>query len=174
MRSVWLARGFEGRCFEEFWSKNLSILKTLQDSSKVNLVSAEYDMAQALNDALLEAETKFANVMIVSDTIMFDTIWCNILLTKYGFKGLSWTRAGKYRCGYELDSYTLGSLGFPPDVEWSEYVAAMKLHIDPIFADIVVNHDHNPENDAMSILVKFIRVVNYNLQKQAQVKSASL
>jgi len=125
-------------------------------------------MAKALNNALLEAETKYDTVVIIVDNISFDTTWCNMLLMKHGFNNLSYTRANKYRWGYELDSYTLGSFGFSPEVEWSEYVNAMKLHIDPIFPNIEIIHDHNPENDAMSILVKFIRVVNYNLQKKVE------
>lgn len=165
MRTLWLSKNFEQRCFEEFWSKHLDIFGMLQDETKVNLVADEYSMAQALNNALLEAESMYDNLMIVCDTIMFDTTWCNLLLMKHGFKGLSWSRSGKYRWGYELDSYTLGSLGFTPEVDWKDYSKAIETNIDVIFPDIQINHDHNPENDAMSILVKFIRVVNYNEKK---------
>lgn len=161
MRAVWAANKFESRCFEEFWSNNLGMLAVLQDPTKVNLVSEEAEMAAALNKALEEAENMYNNLMLVFDNVTFDASWCNILLTKYGYVGLSYTRAGKYRWGYELDSFTYGALGLSPEVEWAVYSTAIELKINVIFSDIKIVHDHNPENDAMSILVKFIRVVNY-------------
>lgn len=162
IRQKWEAADFEMRCFDDFWCKHLDILQKLQDPTQVILVETESEMAFALNQALARVEARYDRIGILSDTLSFDTTWCNMLLLQHGFEPLSSTRNGKgYVSGYEVDSYVMGCLGLTPDTPWTTYSTEFDQTIGKVFPELEGIHDHHPENDAKSILVKYIRALNY-------------
>lgn len=153
----WKERGYEQRCFDTFWSKNLETLKYLQDGSKVKLVQTEKEMVDALQQALLDAEKKYGKVSPVTNTIAFDLSRCSQLLEKYGYHTLQFSRSGRMQRGYEINSFTMGAVGITPFDSRSKQ--AEKTALIPKVIKVV--HDHNPENDAHYILLTFFNVVKY-------------
>ena len=143
----WETKGFEKRCYEEFWSKHLSVLDALQSSGNAKERYAEDAFPHSVNEIFVEAETLFDKVILLTDTIHFDTVWISILLDKAGYPPLNFKRNGKYNGGgIEVDSYKMGVYRVEPKGErpWEK---------DPLFLKHFVElHDHDPENDAKSIL----------------------
>jgi len=111
---IWRQRGWEMRCYTEFWSKNLCTLEMLQDPSRVNLTDNPEDIPKFINNRLLHAEAEYPNLNIITDTVAFDTVFVSLLLLSSGYRELSASRDGKYRWGYEIDSYALGAMRCTP------------------------------------------------------------
>lgn len=105
----WKQRGWEQRCYTEFWSKNLPVLD-LMTQETTNFAN-EHAMIKALNDFLHEQQTR-GEFSVGFDTVAFDSAWINFLLQKYGHAEITKNRDGTgYRSVFELDSYRFGALG---------------------------------------------------------------
>lgn len=155
----WLEKNYEQRCFDEFWSKNLHILDKLQDPDQVQLVSTEKEFATRINVLLEEAESRYQDTWIVIDCPLFDPVFVSELLMKYGFMPINYTRAGRYRSSWEIDSYCAGKAGCAPE-DWRSTEAFKKSALQPLYIE-KVEHDHHPENDAKSILVTALAARKY-------------
>lgn len=164
-RAVWADRGWEMRCFDEFWVKNLPMLNQLNDS-------AEYldqaSLATAFNDALTTIERKHrvkhgannrsSGVGYVVNTIHFDPVFLNSMLGDARQQMMRYWRDGQYGIDtWELRTYIRGLLRVPP------HKLSYKLHEKPArdkiiaLADKFVEHDHHPANDALHILLCFVK-----------------
>lgn len=161
MREIWLEKGYEMRCFDEFWSKHIDILFQLFDQIEFCAIDI---MGSELNSIMKRAEQQFSSLTIITDTVAFDTVHVDNILTSSGCNPLNNSRSGQYQSGIEVDSLAMGALGLPCDAPWSEYQDAYDKKIKdiiPIYAD----HDHQPKNDAKSILLKFLKTQKYLRQK---------
>lgn len=156
----WVHRGYEERCLREFWQDKLDTLRALQDPKLVNLVNSEEDLANALNKALSDAEAMYGRVTILVNTIAFDTVLTSVMLMKYGFPGLQYSRKGAMQRGVELNSYSSGSLLLLPTDSRSDQGLSLKKKIAPVPKSVVV-HDHDPKNDAHSILLTYFNTLKY-------------
>lgn len=148
---VWSERGYEARCFDEFWSKNLEVLEYLQACrEKTN----QDTVITRFNEFLGQVE-KEGPYSIISDTLFFDTVWLDYHLRSCGFAGLSRKRDGTgWISGYELDSLRFGrtqaALG-----DWSaleEKCSALPWRFPSN------SSPHDPEFDAIDIFQKFAQV----------------
>lgn len=153
-RDVWVSRGYEKRCYDEFWSKNTDILEMLQDDRKIKLYESEKGMIIAFQRALKEADEIFKKVTIVTDTTTFDTVWLSRYLTSHGFYGLGYYQnTGQFRGGcIDSSSYKRGVYRVNPSGKVDRY-----WEQDPTYLSIYENvHDHHPEHDATEILTDLL------------------
>jgi len=167
--AVWAERGWEQRCFDEFWGKpdNLVVLdKINQEPTHFS----ERSFAQAFLDMLTEVETQCARAPVIDpttyqivdagsrmcywfDTIHFDPVWCNQLLSVLKARAMNYYRNGRYGVDTkELDSYMSGLVRVPTNIlDW-------RTHLSPLYSSLraianqFVEHDHNPINDAKHIV----------------------
>jgi hypothetical protein len=155
----WDNQGYEEDCWNFFWSNHPNILDKLQDPNQIHLVSTRRQLVSWVNAVLKTCEEMYQDTIIVTDTITFDTVFLGSELLKFGFQPLNHTREGKYRTGggVEVDSFISGIFG---QLSWSELKEKTDEHLTPIFGN-VVEHDHHPENDAKSILLKYLSAVIY-------------
>jgi len=164
IRKFWKFNGYEMRCFDEFWSKNIDTFISIQHIARSNVIDCESmsNVIHVFNEELKKIEAKYSQLNIITDTTMFDTVWLNHLLLEHGYAPLNYDRSGKkYRWGYETDSYALGALGCTPEDDWKKYDDLLKEKIDSICPEITAEHDHIPKNDAKSILIRFLKTMKY-------------
>jgi hypothetical protein len=154
IKALWERMGWEVFTYEDFWSKNMSTLKLLQDHEIGKLYLTEHAMVADLDSALTLAESMYPDgLSVTSDTTCFDTVKLCNLLEKHGFQNLGYTREGKYRGRAthvgSLSRGAYGLSGLSTEKPWED---------DPIYLGYFscvaerIPHDHNPENDAASIL----------------------
>ena len=152
----WNQRGWESRCWQEFWSKNEETLNLLQMQADCDNAD---DMAARINDALKSVESAFEKYTVVTDTLAFDIPWINALLYSNTYAGLGYRRDGSYNRGIgglEVDSYLMGIYGL--DLTDLSQAKEKPWLSDPYYvADAGARppHDHDPENDAKNILYQF-------------------
>jgi hypothetical protein len=161
---LWATNKYEERCYLQFWSKNLALLDELQERANPGY-KTQADVAKALQALLADIEGRYAavgGVHYVFDTINFDPMWINWLLTANHNPSLIYHRDGEYGAKtYHVSSYIAGLLGI--DVArvkdereaarlagfWAALEKRLPYHID-------TKHDHKPENDATVIAAKFL------------------
>lgn len=155
----WKDQEYEEDCWNFFWSNHSNILDKLQDPNHIQLVSTRRQLVAWFNAILKMCEEMYEDTIILTDTTTFDTVVLGFELLKFGFQPLNHTREGKYRTGggVEVDSFISGIFGL---LDWRAMKAKTDEHLTPIFGN-VVEHDHHPENDAKSILVKYLSAVIY-------------
>ena len=172
----WKQLGYEKRCFDEFWSKHLDILRRLSNQAQYD---AERYIFYQLNKLLerletvgigrpaeeengLRAEKKGLKFSLVFDTVAYDTTWLNHRLQKYGYAQLTAKRDGSgYRSCYELDSFRLGLARLRPDASWEQRKAA-KVQSN----HRIEGQDHDPQVDAHNIFVDFMAALAHCGEKE--------
>lgn len=162
---IWRRKGFEIRCFTEFWHTRgkeslLETLSLLQTGD--NVVKSEAELAMRINRVIKNAEDHWDNnLQIITNTTAYDTCWIHKLLVEHSFQPLDTTRSGTHRWSYDVDSFALGSVGETPDtVIWRKLETFLKcmMHL-PV--DTAV-HDHHPANDAKAIFAQFESIELFN------------
>lgn len=178
-RQFWIDSGFEMRCFNEFWSKNIDVLNTLMEKANIfpqeersrlagtfspsrgfKLETAE--LAFQYNKALQEIEEKAHQSVLVFDTVTFDSAWLNYLLISHGYPSLSFTRALKYRWAYEIDSFIAGLL-------WFNFITGNWGAFDRLKKKVMLmlphlgetKNSHSPDEDAENIVATCLRALAY-------------
>lgn len=171
-RTLWETSGYEMRCFDDFWSKNLTVLNALQaqDALKEPMFTgprAERQMARRINDLLAEVEKSTEEFSIVFDTTAFDSVWVDSLLTRYGFPSLLYHRDGKYHFDstFDSDSYIRGVSGALPHLGRKRKRELKKSVMDGFVKE---EGDHDPEVDAANILNEFFHVIKKQEQHQKE------
>lgn len=160
-RQFWLDNNYDMDCFNEFWSKNIDVLNNLMINAHY---SDEGELSGKLNNYLENIENINHNRrMLVFDTITFDSVHLDNLLKKSGYKGLSFTRSGKYTSSMELDSYTYGVLGLDMlNDTWQQFKKLKSRLLDKRLPSLgITSNNHFPDDDAENILVSFLRAVDY-------------
>ena len=172
---LWKLRSYDQNCFQEFWSKNLHILDSLQDPTKVKLYN-RLNFDRKLNKALQQHEELYEKTLLVTDTTNYDTVCIGHLLSQEGYRALNYTRAGKHRSGVHLKSYLAGLAGVSDPSDSQTIKEFKETFIKPFILE-QVEHDHNPANDAHNILLTYVGALYYaecldtvetNLSKRAR------
>lgn len=158
IREKWSEKSFSLKTYDEFWSKNIDVL--IQSQKTPEKFRFEAQMANAFNSILEYAESRFSDLIIVSDTIAFDTTHVNNILAVQSHQPLNYSRKGEYRSGVEVDSFAFGALGLPIGTPWSEYINQFNQKIYNTIA-IYSDHDHQAKNDAKHILLTFLKTQKY-------------
>ena len=146
---------YEPRCFKEFWSKHLDVLEALQQHPTAK---KQEQLAKQLSDFLKDQEED-GPFSLLFDTVLFDSVWLDTLLRRNGFAGLAMNRDFTgWRSAFELDSYRFGATGTPLG-NWIEL--STRCDANPRIAlqgaDLM---PHNPQDDALGIVVDLARVMN--------------
>jgi len=160
----WKEKGYEERCWDEFWSKNENILDLLQDPIRILQYDSRELVALWINNTLMVCERMYEKTIVVTDTTLFDTVCVGSELKRYNFIPLNFTRKGEYRSGVEVDSYIAGLFKISDPCDWKLMGDVNQKYIDPLLLG-KVEHDHHPENDAKSILLKYLAAISYAKQK---------
>lgn len=117
-RDLWAVRGYEQRCYDEFWHKNEALLDATQTMQKpddvdfYNAAMSRRELAEKLDSVVKWIETSWSDVSYASDTVTYDIVWLLALLQEHGYDSLSHDREGAFRHGgFHVGSYELGFLG---------------------------------------------------------------
>lgn len=169
--SFWAVNDFESRCWVEFWSKNQAILDLLQDPTKVSMVGKRAEVAAWIDETLKKCEEMYERTVIVTDTTLFDTVCVGSELVRFDYIPLNFNRDGSYRGagGIEVDSFISGLFGVDDASDWRTLVDFTQKYIDPLLLG-QVKHDHHPENDAKSILLKYLAAVAYSKNNRKRLR----
>lgn len=162
----WKQRGFEERCWNEFWSTRTAILDFVQDPHNIELVSDRHEMADEINAILAQAEEMYEKTVIVTDTTTFDTVFVGSELVKYGHESIKYTRSKRYRGGVEVDSYIHGCAEITDPTNWEEERAFVDNVITPLMLE-EPNHNHDPKNDARAILCRYLAAIASSKRSRA-------
>lgn len=143
---------FEKRCYDEFWVKNLDILKRIQKEAKP--AKAEWERFVDFLNAL---EKEHSKIKILSDNPAYDIEAIDWHLDKEcGRAGIRYTSTGKYR----------------PVIDSSEMVKGLSKSVrDAIQAkvDKAIQHTHWAPDDAQGILLHYLLTQSViNIQDQAE------
>ena len=104
----WRMKGWEERCYKEFWIKNLDVLDSLQiQTRKHAVVNNEKEMADYIQKNVSNMEWR-KETNYVFDTLGFDAAWLTALMTKHNYPSMVYMRDGNYTSNYEIDSYIMG------------------------------------------------------------------
>lgn len=151
----WKLRGFEERCFREFWSKNIEQLDATQclireEGLEFYIARSEAELATLLNSVVAELEQRYPLLRYVTDTQEYDRTWLAVLLQRYGFHPLGYDRSGVFR--YKVSdmhstSYELGLVRATKRSDDSrERVAKVRAKYDA-----GTKHTHRADQDAADI-----------------------
>ena len=146
---------FENRCYEQFWSKNLDMLKTFIYYGPNTKKQREKEMIVDFQEFRKKWET-FAdenklNFYLVSDNNVYDGGFVNDLICKYTKDlPIPYTASKQeYESFFETHSMQKGLLlSHGLNVDWGMSDKIKSLYDVPEYKKF---HDHNPANDAYTI-----------------------
>jgi hypothetical protein len=150
---------FEQRCMDEFWSKNLEVLKTLEYHGDKTKKVLELEMITGFQNFRkkweLFAEENGKTLVLASDNKVYDGGFVNQLIFEHlpGTLPIPYS-AGKqkYSAFYETHSEQRGllfSVDSGYDKNWGFTDRIIELYSG--MPEPKKMHDHNPANDAYSI-----------------------
>lgn len=136
---------FDKQCWDEFWSKqSASVIGEL-------MIDAYYQSAgwEVVNDYLAELETKYGEIAFVCDNPSFDIAFIDHHLGVHaGRKPMRYSTTGKYR-----------SIRVSDDM-FSMLPKSVQREADTRILQ-VVQHDHNPVNDAHYNYLQLIEALKW-------------
>lgn len=132
---------FEDRCMDEFWSKRLDQLKTMQENAvdPLEAIRAFRAFIDKYDDGISY------RAVICGDATGFDFAMINYYLARAQLSPLWRSATSQYRPTNDTDSYSRGVLNLDYSEPWvydSDLISKFSLAADQ------ENHDHMPENDA--------------------------
>ena len=176
--AFWDQNGWERRCYDEFWSKNVPMLEKTQDKSAVgtwkgingvprtvSLLSTPDGVADAVNDLLRHVEERWPAYVLVTDTMDYDFRWLSNALEAHGHAPLGYTRSGAYRWwarDIHKGSYLVGRAG-------RSYLDNMAVDVKPAVAAVTATfsigtqHTHCADDDAADIGAQVVAAIRYGL-----------
>jgi hypothetical protein len=158
----WTERGFERRCFDEFWSTRLPLLEeTQRELSPASASATRYEvtvhnrseLASTINALAAQFEKRYdvQSMRYASDAAEFDRHWLATLMQSEGYHSLAHTRQGQFRWWVDdlnTASYELGRVRAERGTEDSEReIAAMRGTL----AHLGTEYTHRADDDAADI-----------------------
>lgn len=146
---------FEEKCYIEFWSKNLDILKSFEYVGTKTKKEREYEMIKGFQDFRLKYEEYAKNngyeYYLCSDNNVYDGHFVNELIIKYlDALPIPYSASTQsYETFFETHSMQKGLLlanGINKD--WSLTNEIKKIYDIP---ECEISHNHNPADDAYTI-----------------------
>lgn len=154
-KELWEERGYEQRCYDEFWSKNSATLDWLQ--AQPGLYATQGQAITAFSEFLGEMQSG-GPYSLLFDTLLFDSVWLDYLLRLCSYAGLSRMRDGTgWVAAYEVDSLRFGGTGVRLG-DWSALQTACNALSGPGVALFSGDGPHDPEFDAQAIFKQFAQV----------------
>lgn len=153
----WKLNDWELRCWLTCWIKLENVLDDLQ--SKFAMVETEHELANEFNRVLTEIEDEYFVMAFVFNTVTFDSVHLSSLLMEYDHLPLNYRRDGSHLCAFEVDSI---KTGICQSMKWEYYDQFEKYVLSHYLPDIGdIKHDHDPANDAATIMADFLGCLNY-------------
>jgi hypothetical protein len=152
---------------DEFWQKNIEILKKSQENA-----ITQKQMANELNEYLIEIQKAYPNFIVTSDNASFDIGELNTLMKTHNIKPMKFRRNDQENFFQDLDitSFAAGILfaldpksAFQEDWEWGQFKKIFKKL--GIKVENKYEHDHNPQNDASKNIFDFLKLLKYGIQE---------
>ncbi|OJW47189.1 MAG: hypothetical protein BGO67_03685 [Alphaproteobacteria bacterium 41-28] len=142
-------RSYEERCVKEFWSENKKIHNFVQQNAV-----APKEAMDKFCAFLTEVETRFSDLIVISDNPSFDIAWLNFYLDEYTDRlPLNYAENMTYRIIWDIYSMLKVLLCERGDFE-SSWELPEKLGLKSKWPA-----DHNPLNDARTIADYFNQIV---------------
>jgi hypothetical protein len=169
---LWQRHGFSMECFHNFFVKIdvLPMLERLQRHSSARQISTPHDLAIEINHYLTELNGIYKSIRICVDTADTDRTAVSKLLQKYNFPILCYDRATgmKFTNSGILTAEIIRTLHAtePTEITKDEF---LKTKIFPL-RPFVVEHDHDPEHDALNIAATYIALQKYIAKIQEERK----
>lgn len=155
---LWKERGWEDRCWTEFWSKHVQILNQLMTTiPRHSLYNTEKEMMDNVASYLCTTEEKYGDDIVrVYDTIGFDVTEISNALERAGHPSIFLVRKG-WPCNTSyLGDIRKAALCQNPLVNVSkEQRDARDLH-DKSAVPEGISHNHDPAMDAACIAWKWV------------------
>lgn len=148
---------FEKKCWDEFWSKRTSLLKTFKYKGTLD---KEANTKRLINEFInfrkkyeSIAQERGIEILLVTDNKLFDGGFINYLITKYTNENTLPCSAltGEYCQMIETTSAVCGLIKFIDKTDknnWGVYKRLNELYNLP---RCDVSHNHQPDNDASVI-----------------------
>lgn len=170
--------GYEARCFDEFWAKNLDALYNTQRPDGEGFAERWADfklerpyqyarvdtlaqMAEGVNELLASYEREYRRVQFLSDTTTYDLSIVSSLLERHALEPLNAKRAdGAFQGGgAHITSFVKGVLRLPIDCPYKQWTAVARTALDDKkrelgFPDVA--HTHTADEDAASMALDFV------------------
>jgi hypothetical protein len=157
----WRCKGWEQRCYDQFWSKNLELLDELHQDP--TLVDGEREILYFLDAKLAQIEAECAKTLCVFDTIMYDPVWLCAKMSLSGFKPLSYTRDGRWRSSYVTGPMAEAALHLDANQEWEIFSRERQERIFSLLPEYgPTANTHHPEEDAEHILASYFRIREFS------------
>ncbi len=157
---------FDKRCYDEFWSKHISILNQLENTTKLSHAEKQKNMITNFVNFVKawETEARKQNILLyrVCDNSSFDVHFINILISKYieGILPFPYELStNKYGHVWETHSMMKGALLIldPKNGRYKNSGFSKMLSKKfPFLPPCVVQHDHLPNHDAHKIAHDFL------------------
>ena len=152
-KGLWAERGYEQRCYDEFWVKNLVALNLLQ--AQPDLYATQGAAITAFSEFLGELQDD-GPYSLLFDTLLFDSVWLDYLLRLGSYAGLSRLRDGTgWVAAYEVDSLRFGGTGVQLG-NWAALQQACDKLPSPGYS--LETGPHDPAFDAQTIFKQFAQV----------------
>ncbi|HUX80603.1 MAG TPA: 3'-5' exoribonuclease [Alphaproteobacteria bacterium] len=140
---------YEERCVKEFWSENKKIYEFVQQ----NAVAPSIAMGKFCT-FLRQVETRYPELIVVSDNPSFDVAWLNLYLSEYTDRlPLNYTEDNTYRIIW--DTYSMQKV---LTCERGDFESSWELP-EKLGFKSKWPADHNPLNDARTIADFFNQTV---------------
>jgi hypothetical protein len=171
LRALWEDRGYDLKCFDEFWSKNLPVFNAM-----MMMTADMYPTRQAMADSIAayigQMEAAHPHYVRVYDTVGFDVTNIEALLVAYGHRSLFLSAQG-WPCypGY-LGDVTRAALRISPLERILGISAAQRAAIDAHNKQALpegLAHTHDPADDALCIAYKW---THYALLEHRRAQTA--
>ena len=168
---AWAQNGWEQSCSDQFWSKHVAVLDALMTTtSHGDMYATEADMAASLNLYLDETESKYrsARLMRVYDTVGFDVSNLDAMLERHGHRAVFlWRPPQDYPCNTSyLGDVRNHALGVNPLIGATAEQKKMREREDFIALPTEVVHTHDPAQDALAIVYKWVHYARMAARKQ--------
>lgn len=148
-------KSWDKRCLKEFWLKeeNKTIYKDMLQKMENEGISEQIGMSNFIKWVLKNSK-KCEKLVVITDTGGFDVGWLNYYLSRYITEydtSMNYI-TGKYQPIRDMSSFYMGIGKCTPNMSlWgSEKMALKGLGIKKL-PKFEVEHDHNPQNDAITI-----------------------
>ena len=167
-RDWWKARGWEMRCYDEFWCHHEDKLDKLQDPKFLPVYETNTEMMEALASVLLVIEEGADEVIPLVDTAFFDAAWITSKMMRAGFESMLYRRDRKgMMWGRDVNSFLRGVYNVVPGEEGAAF-GAIKRKLKARIPNWSPDDAHLPESDAVEILGLFVEAKKVSARRAAK------
>lgn len=171
LRALWEDRGYDLKCFDEFWSKNLLVFDKMMMMS-TDMYSTRKAMADSIAAYIAQMEAVYPHFVRIYDTVGFDVTNIEALLVENGHRSLFLSAQGRPCYRSYLGDMTRAALRISPLERILGISATQRAAIDAHNKQALpegLAHTHDPADDALCIAYKW---THYALLEHRRAQTA--